>query len=359
MTDTLERPRAVSTAGAIDCDVHPPLPRRHDLMPYLDSYWQDMFESRTIDVLELMSAPERVRSALRPDWAGHGAGDDDPLQRMQRNLLDPLDLSHAILNVVSGAQALFDPYLAAATCRAINDWLADRWLDRDPRLRASMLVPFQNVEAAVEEIERRAADRRFVQVAIPPRTIEPIGRRRYWPVFEAAEHYGLPIGLHTGAFGQRPNTPSGWSSFYLEEHYAASNSLQTVLTSMILEGVFERFPRLKVVLVEGGFAWLPPLMWRMQREWERMRAEVPHLKRTPAEYVRDHVWLTTQPVEEPPQSRQLDDVLRWVGMDRLLFSTDYPHWDFDHPDYAFRVPLAPEHKAMILRDNAVALFRLA
>jgi uncharacterized protein len=99
-------------------------------------------------------------------------------------------------------------------------------------------------------------------------------------------------------------------------------------------------------------------MWRMERERYPIRSELTHLKRSPMEYVRDHVWLTTQPVEEPPQSRWLDDVLRWVGMDRLLFSTDYPHWDFDHPDYAFRTPLSPEERRMLLHDNAVSLYRL-
>jgi predicted TIM-barrel fold metal-dependent hydrolase len=80
--------------------------------------------------------------------------------------------------------------------------------------------------------------------------------------------------------------------------------------------------------------------------------------RRPSEYIRDHVWLTTQPVEEPPQSAQLDDILRWVGIDRLLFSTDYPHWDFDHPEHAFRLPLTPQARAMILRENAIEVFRL-
>jgi predicted TIM-barrel fold metal-dependent hydrolase len=127
---------------------------------------------------------------------------------------------------------------------------------------------------------------------------------------------------------------------------------------MIFEGVFERFPDFRLVLVEGGFAWLPPLMWRMDREWERMRDEVPHVKRKPSDYIRSNVWLTTQPIEEPENNRDLYDVLSWIGHDRLMFSTDYPHWDFDHPEFAFKVPLEAAQKDAILRGNAVSLYRL-
>jgi predicted TIM-barrel fold metal-dependent hydrolase len=82
------------------------------------------------------------------------------------------------------------------------------------------------------------------------------------------------------------------------------------------------------------------------------------VRRRPSHYICDHVWLTTQPVEEPPQSAQLDDILRLVGIDRMLFSPDEPHWDFDHPDDAFRLPQTPQERAMILHDNAVEVFRL-
>lgn len=99
-------------------------------------------------------------------------------------------------------------------------------------------------------------------------------------------------------------------------------------------------------------------MWRMDREWERMRDEVPHVKKRPSDYVRSNVWLTTQPIEEPENNRHLYDVLSWIGHDRLMFSTDYPHWDFDHPEFAFKVPLEPAEKEAILRGNAMSLYRL-
>ena len=362
-----DRPAAKAPARTrqkvVDCDIHPALHRPDALSEYLPQRWKDHVRQFGIHssnpLMGALPYPRLSHGMRRDSWPPTGGPPASDLPFMQEQLLDPLNIEFGILQPLSPGHGQLNTELGAALCAATNDWQIDRWMGPEPRLRGSLSVMQEDAAASVREIEARAGDRRFVQVAITPRTLEPAGRRRYWPIFEAAEAHDLPIAMHSAAFGARANTPAGWASFYFEEHFAFAHAAQTALISMIFEGVFDAFPRLKVVLVEGGFAWLPPLMWRMQREWERMRAEVPHLKRTPAEYVRDHVWLTTQPVEEPPQSRQLDDVLRWVGMDRLLFSTDYPHWDFDHPDYAFRVPLAPEHKAMILRDNAVALFRLA
>ena len=85
---------------------------------------------------------------------------------------------------------------------------------------------------------------------------------------------------------------------------------------MVFEGVFERFPTLKVVLIEAGFGWVPALAWRLDKHCERMRSEMPHLKRKPSEYMREHVWLTTQPMEEPETPRASVDAIGWIGWDR-------------------------------------------
>ena len=99
---------------------------------------------------------------------------------------------------------------------------------------------------------------------------------------------------------------------------------------MIIEGLFEQFPDLKVVLIEAGFGWLPALGWRLDSTGSGWR-EVPHLKRAPSEYIREHFWVSTQPMEEPEHPDHLIDAMRWIGCDRILFASDYPHWDFDDP----------------------------
>ena len=108
------------------------------------------------------------------------------------------------------------------------------------------------------------------------------------------------------------------------------------------------------MLIEGGFAWLPPLMWRLDRAWKQLRAEVPHLTRLPSEYIREHIWLTTQPMEEPPRPEHFAELLEQLGMDdRMMFATDYPHWDFDAPDRRDpELPRPPTLRRAIMADNA-------
>ena len=233
-------------------------------------------------------------------------------------------------------------------------------MEPEPRLRASIVVPYEDGELAAAEIDRRAADPRFVQALLVVRTMEPLGRRKYWPLYQAAARHGLPVGIHFGGDASSPLTGSGWPSFYLEDHTGMAQSFQSQLISLVCEGVFERFPTLKVVLIEGGFAWLPPLMWRLDRAWQRLREETPDLRRPPSAYIREHVWLTTQPMEEPPRPEQFHQLLEQLDMDdRLLFATDYPHWDFDSPDQALPVKLAPALERKIMAENARMLYRLS
>ena len=133
-------------------------------------------------------------------------------------------------------------------------------------------------------------------------------------------------------------------------------------TSLILlpqkhvgEPLIERLPNLRFVMIEGGFGWLPSLCWRLDKLWRRLADETPHLKRLPSEYIREHVWLTTQPMEEPPNRDHLLDLIEWVGWDRLLFASDYPHWDFDDPSQMLP-RLEEARRRQVFHDNAFALY---
>ncbi len=106
-----------------------------------------------------------------------------------------------------------------------------------------MVVPYEDAAASVKEIELRApAIRNFAQVLLLSRTAEPLGQRRYWPIYEAAAAAGLPIGVHAFGYGGWPITTGGWGSFYLEEMVGHAQAQQALLISMIFEGVFERIP---------------------------------------------------------------------------------------------------------------------
>ena len=216
------------------------------------------------------------------------------------------------------------PHLASA----VNDWQVADWVEPDPRLRASIVVPYENGDLAAEEIHRCGPNPAFVQILLLARTRDPLGNRKYWKMYEAAAEYDLPIGIHFGG-NQGPITGAGWPSYYIEDHGGMPQAFHTQVISYVIEGVFDHFPNLKIVLVEGGFAWLPPLIWRLDATWEKLRMEVPDLQRKPSEYIRDHFWLSTQPMEEPPKREYFEQMLEQMDMDdKLMFATDYPALGF-------------------------------
>jgi predicted TIM-barrel fold metal-dependent hydrolase len=169
--------------------------------------------------------------------------------------------------------------------------------------------------------------------------------------------HGLPVAIHAFGYSGWGITNSGYASFYLEEMTEHGTSCQAIVTSMIMEGVFEEFPELKVVLLENGFGWMPALGWRLDKHWKRMRDEVPHLKRAPSEYLREHFWVSTQPMEEAERPEHLIDVMDWLGWDKILFASDYPHWDFDDPFMALPPSLDEARRKKVLSSNARALYR--
>jgi predicted TIM-barrel fold metal-dependent hydrolase len=252
------------------------------------------------------------------------------VDQVRAQLLDRWRLGGAILNCVYGVQQINDEALEAAMCAAVNQWLAREWLDRDPRLAASIVIPMQNPARAVEEIERWVDDRRFVQVLMPGMHDLPYGRTYWWPIYELAARHGLPVGLHLGSAYRRAITATGWPSYHVEDYVDQTQGLQAQLASLVSRGVFAKFPKLKVVLIESGVSWLPAFCWRFSKFWRGVRIEVPWVDRAPLEIIREHVRLTLQPFDAPPSADAVARLCEHLGSDEmLLFSSDYPHWHFD------------------------------
>jgi predicted TIM-barrel fold metal-dependent hydrolase len=321
-------------ATRIDCDIHPAVGgTRTTLLPYLDDHWKEQVVSRAIDGLDLTSYPPNMPLSGRADWRPANGKPGSDLAMVQRGAFDQLGASHAICNVLYGAQAVFDPYMAAAFCKAINDWIAAEWLARDPRLRASIVVPMQAPDLAIEEIERRAGDNRFVSVLVLAQGETLLGRRHFWPVYQVAEKHKLPIAVHAGSQYRMAPSSIGWPSYRYEYYLAEAQAFQAQVLSLIYEGVFLKFPGLKMVLMESGVSWLPAFMWRANKTWRGVRVEVPWIDREPAAIMRDHIRLTTQPFDAPPDAAGVADIIDMIGSDKMfLFASDYPHWQFDGDD---------------------------
>ncbi len=348
----------------VDCDIHPIQRSLADLFPYMSARWVAHAKSIGPHIRQGLSGmqahPRMMAAGQRADaYPERGGPPGSDLALMQRQHLDNAGVEIGMLVSLSkGGMEERNTEYARVLSHAVNDWQIEAWVRPEPRLRAGIVVPQEDPEFAAKEIRARAGDPSFRQVIISPRSIEPLGRQRYWPIYEAAEECGLPMGLHPAGNGAHPSTGAGWPTYYMQEHYAFGANMQGNVVSMVFEGVFERFPKLKVALIESGFTWIPAICWRMDRHWERMRHEVPHLKRPPSEYVREHFWFATQPMEEPENPADLVDIIDWIGWDRLLFSTDYPHWDYDDPRYCLKFKMTDAQRAMLLRDNARALYNL-
>jgi uncharacterized protein len=317
----------------IDCDVHPVVPGMAALLPYLDDHWREAVVRRGIEGLTTISYPTRNPLSFRQDWHDDSGRTAMDAATLGRQALDPFGTRLAICNCLYGVQAQFSEDLGVAMSRALNDWIAREWLDRDPRLRASIVVPMQNAELAVDEINRCAADRRFVQVMLLVGSEVTLGRRQNWPIYAAAERHGLPVGIHAGSMYRHPMTPVGWPTTFTEEYVNQATAFQSQLTSLIAEGVFAKFPSLTVVLMESGVSWLPAWMWRLTKFWKGLRSEIPWVADPPSSIVRERVRLTLQPFDAPPDAASVTRLMEHIGSDEmLLFSTDYPHWQFDGAD---------------------------
>lgn len=345
-------------ARAIDCDVHNAVPSVKALYPYLSDYWLDLMRDSGHPGLEPNYYPVNSPIAARPGSRVVQGPPGSNFAVLQSQVLDGPGSRRAILNCLYGVQQVHNEYWAIAMASAVNDWMVDEWLAKDDRFSASILVPTQNPEAAVAEIEKRANDRRFVQVLMLARSQMPLGKRYYWPIYEAAEKYGLPICVHAGGGGAgNPTMPVGWQKYYLEEYLAVSQGFQAQLASLVLEGVFCKYPKLKVVLAEAGFTWLPSVMWRLDKNWKGLRREVPWIDRLPSEIIKDSVRFTLQPLDEPLSRKHLLETIEQIGSDDvLLFSTDYPHWQYDE-EGPLPAGLSPALERKITYENAQGIYR--
>lgn len=343
-------------AGGIDCDVHPAVPHLTSLLPYLNDYWRDQVTTRGMVDLVSQSYPPNSPITARPDWRPESGKPGESLVDMQRHVLDPFQLSYAICNPLYGVQMVFSEDMQAAFCRALNDWLAKEWLDRDTRLRGSIVIPTQSVEKAVAELERCAQDKRFVQVLMLVMGDTPLGKRTLWPIYEAAERLELPVGIHAGSAYHNPPTAVGWGSYQIEDYVGQAQAFQTQLTSLIVEGVFAKYPRLKMVMLESGVSWISPYLWRLHKFWRGVRMETPWVDRAPLEIVRSNIRFSLQPFDAPPDGATLNRLFDHMQSDELvLFSTDYPHWQFDGQD-ALPEGLSPDLVRKIMIDNPHATY---
>jgi predicted TIM-barrel fold metal-dependent hydrolase len=346
----------------VDPDVHHRWKSDAELIEYLPRYWRELLRSNgtalSIDPPNLtypnMTGINKRIDAFPPD--GSLPGSD--YETTKRQLLDRLNLRRVVLSFDTGqTAAVRNPHLAVELARACNNWTIERWLDRgDDRLFGALLTPNAMPAEAAAEIRRVGGHSRIVEVLMDANALGiPFGHPVYDPIFREAASLGLPIALHIGpdGYGVAKTVAGGAPGNRLEFHTLLPQGMLHHLASFITHGVFEKFPDLKLLIVEAGVAWLPWLIWTLDSHYRLWRRESPWVKRWPSEYLRNHVKITTQPLDNSPRPHQLIDLLKQVeGVETLLcFATDYPHWDADDPTYIAR-RLPKEWLSKVFLENA-------
>lgn len=344
---------------AIDCDVHCAPASFDALLPYLGPYWQEFISEAGVRLGALAGAYPRGAGTSAVEEARAGAGPAVPstFETLKERLLDRTEPRCVILNCLTVFDSYRNPHYSAALAGAVNEWVVHEWLDRDPRLYASLVVSTLDPVTAAVEIDRLGVHPQIVQVLLPIRSDLPYGNSFYTPIYEAALRHDLTIGLHAWGRGSSAPTPSGITSTYLQDYVSNSLVAQAQVTSLVSEGTFIRFPSLRVALLECGFSWLPYHLWRFDKDWKGIWRETPWLKEKPSAYIRRHIRATIQPPQVPTDSTELRQAVKLVGPAWLLNASDYPH---DHGPGARRLleALDEESAEAVLRTNASQFYRL-
>jgi predicted TIM-barrel fold metal-dependent hydrolase len=250
-----------------------------------------------------------------------------------------------------------DPFIETQLAWAYSRWLTEEVLPSSPYLKTMIYLPMNQPEACVRFVEKFGEDPGVVGFMVTSARYKPVHANAYMPVYRAIEEVGLPLSFHA-IYHQQERMFEGMNRF-LSVHALGFIFYNLVhMTNMVVNGIPERFPKLKMLWIESGLAWVPFLMQRLDNEYLMRSSEAPLLKRLPSEYMRE-MFYTSQPIENNDYE-MLEMTLKKINAEtQLLFSSDFPHWDFNLPSTIYDLPFLSETaKRRILGGNAAELFQL-
>jgi uncharacterized protein len=347
----------------VDSDIHP-MPRRGQLLDYIpEPYRSKYYMSHRVGETIVYDAPDYAYAkAMRVDTFpadGEFPGSDPELALAQAIMEGGSDIG--ILEPSFGTHFIAE--VAQARCTATNHWLSENWLDgyhnRHERWRGSVCVAIEDPAGAVREIEHWAGHPYMSQILMRAEPRPAWGDPKYDPIWAAAAKHDIVVSchLHRGKDETFPMPPVGFPSYNHDFMVTYSLLAANQVMSLIFDGVFDRFPTLRIVLVEHAFTWILPLMWRMDAVYDARRSHL-DIKRKPSDYVKDHIKFTTQPLDYPEDKTELTRALEMMEADKiLLFSSDYPHWTYDDPSWLIK-HLPEPMRDRIMFKNGIDTYRL-
>lgn len=357
--------RKIKEFTVVDLDVHV-----HEtpaaLAPYCEEPWRKSLEylssvpHRYLDIPGF--APYMDVYPQFPDQAGDRRHTVSSAAEMRKDLNQlGVDIGVLFPDAFLLHAAIKRVDYGVALAQAYNRWLVAEWLGSELGIKGAILAPHHDPRAAAAEVRLHAANEDVVAIYLPTSCVEPLyGDSRYDPLYDAAEETGLPVILHSVA-AIHPSFPfnlTGFETTFSNHLLSHPFSLISNLVSMIETGVPVRFPKLRIAFTEGGIGWVPWIMLRMDREYLGRRRDVPLLKERPSTYVKQ-MYFSTQPMEQPEHMRDLATLLSMFdGEDSVVFASDWPHHDFDHPNKVLQIPVPTEVHRKIMGRNALKLLNL-
>jgi len=292
--------------------------------------------------------PEGIREASL-----HRDGGVDPKLRLLDMDAEGIDVAVLYGTATLGLWAIQDRDLAAACARAMNDWLAAYCATDPRRLKGTVTLPLGSVEDSVAEARRAVTEHGFVSLTVPCGTFDrnpddPI----YDPLYAVAEDLDVPVGVHAG--GPRFAQPRFVDAYAILHAVEFPMDIMFATAVMICGGVLERFPALRIQLLEAGCGWGPYLFERLDEHYEKRVGEMPKITKEPSEYLADGRVVISCEAE-----KGLAHALAGLGDRCVAYASDYPHWDCEFPDsvraIADRDDLTEDQKDAVLGGNAARI----
>jgi uncharacterized protein len=287
------------------------------------------------------------------------SGDCHPCVELVRRSMDAMGLDYQVLFPTPMLTLGMHPQddIEVALAGAFNRWMIEHILPEDSRIKGLVYLPFNTPEACEKLVEQYATRPEIIGYTICSTRNKPVHHNSYMRLYSMIEESGKPLAFHSGFNWSDPSFSQ--LNRFISMHALSFTHYNLIhLTNWVINGLPERFPKLKLVWVEAGLAWIPFLMQRLDHEFQMRVCEAPMLKRLPSEYMRE-MYYTSQPLERTNLDL-LDATMKAFNAEtQLLFASDWPHWDFDPPSSITTLPfLSDQAKRNILGLNAARVFNL-
>ncbi|MEE9284226.1 MAG: amidohydrolase family protein [Dehalococcoidia bacterium] len=284
----------------------------------------------------------------------------DPEARLIDMDTEGIDIAVIFPSGVAAWIAVEDLEMESAVYRAYNQWMARYCSTAPDRFKYVGVVSMRDIAEAAREARRAAADPNMVGIYIQTHTDDRLlDHPDFTPLWEAAQELDLPIDIHQASSALPPygmGIMETRGNRFLQHASGNPYEQMRAIACMTGSGVFERYPRLRVVFLEAGCGWLPYWLERLDSHYELMPESVPLLHQEPSRFFKSGNCF----ISFDPDEAMLPHVIDYVGDDRIVYASDYPHYDGRFPDsvrlVAQRGDIADEAKSKLLGGNARALY---